>query len=502
MAVTISPTAPQAGDVVTITGTPSTDEGQSVFVFALTEVPALSSLATGVFLHNYADSTEVPLSGRLIAEAEKEGNTLTVDADGVYTLTSLEYRKTVRPTGITCFPIAGPTTETFEVVQLQQLRVRTEKPEHAASIQIATGDTTIIEATIVDPQSEVARLAIASDAVALELGRAAGLTAATFGEDFVARVVEFRTRWNDHVEDATEHTAADSVNLILNGVPNDIQGAIQVLNEARLKVIRHMQEIYGAALHTNPDLGSLVLAAPATTLAQATVLEADLSRVYADHRRRGSGETPPIHGTAGGDKPNGLRKALQAAILQDDSAETLTDYTTEANSAATADTPLLPSTATAWETGDAFYIGSHAPFLELYALISTAAVGGHAITWEYSNAASGFTALSGVVDDTNSWKVSGGAAPLPITWDDPGGDWTPATINGQGPFYFARGRVTTPEASPTTQPVASVIYKRIAPEILPRIVTAYIDAVQSTSVDSAELGAAAYAAQRYGFERV
>lgn len=180
-----------------------------------------------------------------------------------------------------------------------------------------------------------------------------------------------------------------------------------------------------------------------------------------------------------------------------------TDYTTEANSAGGSDVELLPRDTLTWDIVDAFYFGGDVPFEEVEIDMSVAAVGAHAVTWEYySDATSDWAALTGVTDDTVAFTAST-AFNRVASWSDPGVDWVSTTVNGQGPFYFVRARVSTADPNPTTQPQADAIYLRLAPSLLSRVISAYIDEVskQDPTVNTGELQAAADVGQRYGFRR-
>lgn len=124
--------------------------------------------------------------------------------------------------------------------------------------------------------------------------------------------------------------------------------------------------------------------------------------------------------------------AVSAAISDDGSS--MTDETTDANSAGANDVVLIPATPV---LNDAFYIGYSFRFQEVLVNTGTAASDG-AVTWEYYNGTA-WTALSGVVDNTVGFTVTTSkTVRFTLPWD-----WAANTVNSQGPFFYIRARVTT-----------------------------------------------------------
>ena len=115
-----------------------------------------------------------------------------------------------------------------------------------------------------------------------------------------------------------------------------------------------------------------------------------------------------------------------------DDGGALTDETTNANSTTTNDMTLTPVTPV---NDDRYYFGHNEQFGQLK-LDITDAGSGFTITWEYHNGTI-WTALSGVVDNTNSFSALGENI---VSWTIPG-DWVDQTINSQGPFRYVRAVV-------------------------------------------------------------
>ena len=126
--------------------------------------------------------------------------------------------------------------------------------------------------------------------------------------------------------------------------------------------------------------------------------------------------------------------AVSAAIADDGGA--FTDETTDANDAGADDVQLLP---VAPASDDAFYVGYSTPFKEVEIAMGVAATDG-AVTWEYYNG-SAWVALSGVTDNTDSFKAVAGST-YSLLFTEPS-DWAATTVNSQGPFFYVRARVTT-----------------------------------------------------------
>lgn len=100
------------------------------------------------------------------------------------------------------------------------------------------------------------------------------------------------------------------------------------------------------------------------------------------------------------------------------------------------------------EVGDYCAIGFDQKFRKLVwdnSSVDGLAGAGGTVTWEYWNGSS-WAALSNVSDGTNSFKAAKGVQVL--TFDVPA-DWATLTLNGAGPYYYVRARVT---ATYTTNP--------------------------------------------------
>jgi len=147
-----------------------------------------------------------------------------------------------------------------------------------------------------------------------------------------------------------------------------------------------------------------------------------------------------VGGLAVTDRAVVIPSGVEAAIADDGGV--FTDETAEANDSNADDMTLLPATPA---QEDAYYFGNSRAFNQLNMIIDTPGSGTWTITWEYWNGA--WVALN-AIDDTVGFTVVGGNA---VLWEVPA-DWAPTTVNGQGPYWYVRGRVSA-YSGITTQPL-------------------------------------------------
>jgi hypothetical protein len=145
-----------------------------------------------------------------------------------------------------------------------------------------------------------------------------------------------------------------------------------------------------------------------------------------------------------------------AAIADDGGV--FTNETTAANNATTNDMTLLPATPA---VNDAYYFGYLKKFQQVDLNISTAGAGTWTIVWEYYDGST-WQSLPDITDPSSGFTASGLQN---ISWTMPN-DWEMTTINSQGPFYFARARVSA-YTSITTQPLGQEVDIRAIPQWRP-----------------------------------
>lgn len=141
-----------------------------------------------------------------------------------------------------------------------------------------------------------------------------------------------------------------------------------------------------------------------------------------------------------------LMGGMPLKSCQYDDGGAFTDYTTNANSSATAD--FYPVAATP-AVNDAIYFGSDVPFNQLNIIGSTQGAGTWTNVFEYySSVGPGWVDCSDT-DGTTSWKAAV-TVHQAVTWT-PSANWIKTTINGVEAYYL-RSRVSA-YTSITTRPI-------------------------------------------------
>ncbi len=137
-----------------------------------------------------------------------------------------------------------------------------------------------------------------------------------------------------------------------------------------------------------------------------------------------------------------------------DPTNNFSNYTTQAQSAATGDTRIFVTTTTV-ANGDAVYYGFDSQQRIITPNLSTAGAGSWQLAWSYSSEAAteSWNALSNVADGTDGYMNAG---PNEVTWDLPL-DWVSSTVNGQAAFWV-RSSVTG-TTSVITSPVGSQVFQ-------------------------------------------
>lgn len=160
------------------------------------------------------------------------------------------------------------------------------------------------------------------------------------------------------------------------------------------------------------------------------------------HPFRGSSTivTGDVWGTALTNYPT-TGKENVVSVQMEDVGTGFTDYTTAANNATDADVLTCPATEA---IGDYIAFGHTKPFMSLVidrAGCTAGTVG--VVAWEYWNG-SAWIALSSVSDGTTSFTNVTLADGQVVRWQMPvNRNWKTTTLNGAGPYYYVRARVTT-----------------------------------------------------------
>ncbi len=127
---------------------------------------------------------------------------------------------------------------------------------------------------------------------------------------------------------------------------------------------------------------------------------------------------------------------LLGAIADDGGVQT--DETAAANNAAANDMTLLPA---APAVNDAYYFGAYGVFDKLNLNIGTQGAGDWTITWEYSNNAGGWTALTASIYTDTIDHFRGAAGIKTIEFNEPISTWARQAVNGITAFWI-RARVS------------------------------------------------------------
>jgi hypothetical protein len=302
MTISQSPACPLPDEVVTLSISATT--GTRVD-FELTSVPPRSELTLGRLLD---------LSGEPIA-------TFTPDVPGEYGFTAYDIRETGMapprfrgdPIGTPGKVVLGTQTGTASVAASTSLPITT-MAGHGARLELRVVNLTVREAELLDPLTDLSRVAALQADVTSALTALEGVTIANLSNDLQSGVGELYTQFEEHREDTIPHGGdfVDTINAVRAYPPNSQQYMIVALNELYDRiVVGHMQA--GAASprwHDKDDGRNVPLAGKAASLAQATVTFSDLAyRVYERHRAEG----PDIHTAA--DVINVLSEAAPLQLL-------------------------------------------------------------------------------------------------------------------------------------------------------------------------------------------
>ena len=307
MTISQDPLYPIPGEEVTL----SMSGGTGTRVdFEITSVPPESALETGKLFDTAGDPT----------------NVFTPDVAGEYGIKAYDIKETgVAPPRFRDDPIGTPGTRvlgtqtgTVHVAAAVSLPITTAAGGHGARLELRIVNDNVRAASLLDPLTDVSRTAILQSTVVSAIDDLVDELVSAVGNDFVAGVTSLREEFIAHIGFGvgTVHIVADTLNAPLNFPPNSVDFAIAVLNELLDRIVRgHMQPGSGAPRwHTNDDGVSAPLAGRATTLAQGTVLFADLAyRVYERHRVQTNSPLPVVHGAA--DNTNVVVAAAPLSLL-------------------------------------------------------------------------------------------------------------------------------------------------------------------------------------------
>jgi hypothetical protein len=292
--ITVSPTATTAGAEVTL-GIAGAGAGR-VGEFEVLSVPSGSAIPIGRILDaNGNKPVPTPAS---------PSTTFTPDVAGVYGLRACIIR--VRdgtggahlddPMGVPSRRLVASVDDSLYVGQAMDLPIRTLLG-HGATLRLIVVNATIRSAELVDPLTDISRVAILDASVVAALAALVGVgtAAGVLDVDFATDVDDLRTKYLAHLTDGA-HAGSDTTNITTReAVVGAIVESINVLNDLYDAMAGHMHAGTGGGTWHGVDDGyNAPLTGKARTLAEAIVMKADLrERVYERHRvQTGS---PTVH---------------------------------------------------------------------------------------------------------------------------------------------------------------------------------------------------------------
>lgn len=316
------------GMQVDITGSSSNDRRVEV---ALVEPLALS-LAAGTTLIRET-TTGATLTGAAFADAGGAGDVLVPDVPGEYGLTAYEvFTWPGLGGGFIGDPLSAPqrrllssATATLYVGGYLDLPIEPVNG-HGSTLRILVVDNPVDDTTegvvrgaaLVNPRTELARVAALDSTVSAAIAALVGVAVADVDVDFATDVNALATAYEAHrvmTGGPAVHASADTTNAMAREPANSIPAGIQRLNDLAAKLTAHQQATTSGGTWHSADDGknTLQVGSQATTLAQAVVLKADLrERVYERHRAQTG--TPASHGTADNTNTMASPLTLPAAI--------------------------------------------------------------------------------------------------------------------------------------------------------------------------------------------
>lgn len=282
MTVTCSPTYPVAGEEVTLTqtvtisGTPVTIEQPA---YSLTSAPPNSALSVGV----------------LVGENDAQVSTITPDVAGDYAFTVVAYDEFAAPPaydgdGAGVVRKVVTTSESYTLRVGEQMDLPIVALGHAVTLRLKVHNGTVTSSELVSSTTDKAYAASQDAAVITKLAALVGVSASSIGPSLSSAITTFATAYNAHRVSATAHPAGsgdnDTVNAFLPSQPYDQSQTIVQINQLRATVYAHLTGASTNTIswHNADDTKNIIVAPPATDLASAIVLYADLWRVYEAHR--------------------------------------------------------------------------------------------------------------------------------------------------------------------------------------------------------------------------
>lgn len=289
--LTYTPTRPVAGDTVTLALTGAAGDPDYAR-FEVVSVPDRSALTAGMLVDG---------NGAYL-------KTFVPDIEGKYEITPYDVRAFVGqpqhagdPGGEARQTVVEQVARSFvNVVGYSDLRIGT-LPGHDITLRFGLFQSTIVSAELVDPATDLARLAALDTTVAAKVALLVNVTVTSITSTLLARVTALRTAYEAHrvlVGGTFIHASADTTNVTDYEPPNTDDAALVCLQDLYEKITGHMLAgASGGTWHTNDDTKNTPLTPKPLTKAQGHVTASDLEeRVYERHRVQVT--SPAVHGAS------------------------------------------------------------------------------------------------------------------------------------------------------------------------------------------------------------
>jgi hypothetical protein len=273
-------------------------------VFSLTSVPDTSALALGKIVDAQGVATQ----------------TITFDVPGEYGVTAAAYQEIGGGAAGTWRKFLGTETTTIHVGGYVEMPIAPVNG-HGSTLRLLIVNETVRGAELVNPATELARVAALDATVAAAVTALEGVAVNSLDVDFVTDVNALCVLITAHIilvgGFTSVHYEPDLTNTLQRYPAYTVLQALDRLNEAADKFTKHEEAMRsgGGWHHDDDDKNRLAVAPKAATLGEAIVLKADLrERAYRRHISQTS--APQSHGSADGTNVPSLPvKTLPAAIV-------------------------------------------------------------------------------------------------------------------------------------------------------------------------------------------
>jgi hypothetical protein len=304
MALQYTPADPVPGDTVSLSITGATGQTEATR-FALTSVPDQSAMSARM----------------LVDEGGNAVQEFTPDVAGAYGVTAYDYRRFIGipryvgdPAGESHERLVATQTGTVYVGNASKLTI--SALGSSIDLRLVIAGSTVRSASLVNPTTEIARLAALDSTVSAAVDALVGVAVGSLGEDIISDVASMIAKFNMHTANSSVHDEVyDPKNYMIEARIETLPGTISALNTFYDKVLAHMTEDGG--WHETPDRMHLPVAKKASDRASATVLLADLrSRIYSRHiATLGTDNVDQVHHETNTDHQLSADSPLTAAIV-------------------------------------------------------------------------------------------------------------------------------------------------------------------------------------------